>query len=84
MKNDMKNFKQIDQPFTVVSASPPFGFKLHIGLNPDKRSYIWVTISWRDIIPKTVLFFLQSLTVDFSYMVHCRDPIFFPVALNYL
>ena len=44
---------------------------------------IWVTCSWRDIIPKTVFFF-QSLTVDFSYMVHCRDPIFFPVALNYL
>ena len=44
---------------------------------------IWVTCSWRDIIPKTVLFF-QSLTVDISDMVHCRDPIFFPVALNYL
>ena len=30
-------------------------------------------------------FFFQSLTDDFSYMVHCRDPIFFlPVALNYL
>ena len=33
---------------------------------------------------KNCFFFLQSLTVDFSYMVHCRDPIFFPVALNYL
>ena len=32
---------------------------------------------------KNCLFF-QSLTVDFSYMVHCRDPNFFPVALNYL
>ena len=26
--------------------------------------------------------FFQSLTVDFSDMVHCRDPIFFPVALK--
>ena len=32
---------------------------------------------------KNCLFF-QSLTVDISDMVHCRDPIFFPVALNYL
>ena len=37
---------------------------------------IWVTLSSRDIIPKTVLFF-QSLTVNFFYMVHCREPIFF-------
>ena len=28
--------------------------------------------------------FFQSLTVNFSYIVHCRDPSFFPVALNYL
>ena len=48
-----------------------------------KKAHIWVTFSWRDIIPKSVFFF-QSLPVDFSYMVHCRDPNFFPVALNYL
>ena len=29
------------------------------------------------LFQKLSLFFLQSLTVDFSYMVHCRDPIFF-------
>ena len=52
-------------------------------LSSDGASHIWVTISWRDIIPKTVLFF-QSLTVNFSYMVHCREPNLFPVALNYL
>jgi len=33
---------------------------------------------------KICIFFSQSLTVDSSYMVHCRDPNFFPLALNYL
>ena len=39
------------------------------------KRHIWVTFSWRDIIPKTVIFF-QSLTVDISYMVLCREPNF--------
>ena len=40
---------------------------------------IWVKFSWRDILPKCVLFF-SSLTLHYSNMVHCRDPIFPPVA----
>ena len=44
---------------------------------------IWVKFSWRDILSRSVLFFV-SLTLHFSNMVHCREPIFSHVAWIHL
>ena len=45
------------------------------GDNRIEGSYIWVKFTWGDIPPKSV-FFLSSLTLHYSNMVHCTDPIF--------
>ena len=44
---------------------------------------IWVKFSWRDILPNNEKQIL-SLTLHYSNIFHCRNPILFPVAWNNL